>query len=330
MKRFFIIVLVVCCHTVGAVGAEDVAAILRRLDADRLAEREAAEDELIRRGNEIEDVLPTEETLDEHPEFSEEAIHRLKNVYQELRIRTIRESLKKIEFQFVKAEWDENDRSWVTLRVDWPKDVFPIRLAFPMNTIRGRDEDNRLLMPLIRNGTFEIPLGKTRFSGELVFAMQGGLPRSLRGDCLVLLAIGEKTFEFRRFFADSPAAKLERTIRKGQTTVSVESVRFLPVEDSLKSSRLTILFRVRFDQAFAALDSHRTWIYENEVLLRLRSGGQVEPKSVTPVEQSGNDIVLAATFELPKEDEIVALLYTTPTVIIEETLQWNRAHPRRD
>jgi len=313
MKELFVCSLIILCFVAGTVAAEDVSAFLRRLDSDRLAERDAAEAALVRRGPDIEDLLPAEETLDGRPEFSEEVIYRLKNVFQELRLRMIREALEKIEFRLSKVESGGDDRSWVTLRTDWPKGVFPIRLAFPMNAIHGIDTENQTLPPVIQNGVLEIPCGKTQVSGELIFALHGRAPQSVKGNCVVLLAVAEKTFEFRRFFAESPAAKLERTIRKGETTVSVESVRF-------DANRLTVGFRVHFDQALAALESHRTWIYDNEVLLRLRSGGKIKPEAVKPVAQGGNTIVLAATFELPKEDEIVAFHYTTPTIIVEETV----------
>ena len=316
MKERFVCLLIILCFAAGAVVAEDVSSLLRQLDSDRLVERDVAEAELIRRGPEIEAFLPAEETLDGHPEFSEEVIHRLKNVYQELRLRMIRESLEKIEYHLAKVEG--GDRFWVTLRADWPKSVLPIRLAFSMSELQGTDGNDQPLLPVIRSGVLEIPLGKTQFSGELTFALQG-MPQSVKGNCVVLLAVAEKTFEFRRFFADSPAVKLERTIRKGQTTVSLESVRFFSVEDS---NRLTVRFRVHFDQAFMALESHRTWIYDNEVLLQLRSGGKIRPESVAPTEQSGDDIVLAATFKLPKEGEIVAFHYTTPTIIAEETVSF--------
>ncbi len=324
MKTALTTIFLVLFSCAGASAAEDIASLLRQLDADRLVERNTAEAELIRRGFEIEDLLPGEETLEERPEFSEEVIFRLKNVFQELRIRTIRESLEKIEFRLAKIEATGGDRFWATLQADWPKGVFPIRLVFPMNAIHGIDADNQTLSPVIQHGVLEIPLGKTQLSGELAFALRGRPPQAVEGNCDVLLAIAEKTFDFRRFFADSPAAKLERTIRKGRTTVSLESVRFFSTGDSGKSNRLTVRFRVHFDEVFAALESHRTWIYENEVFLLLRSGGKIEPESIKPTEQGGNDIVLAATFELPKgvspKDEIVAFLYTTPTIIVEETV----------
>ena len=314
MKKLFAFFLIALCFAVCAIADEDVSLLLRQLDSDRLADRDAAEAELIRRCPEIEALLPAEETLDDRPEFSEEVIYRLKNVFQELRFRTIRESLEKIEFRLAKVE-SSGDRSWVTLRTDWPKGVFPIRLAFPMNAIQGTDGENHPLVPVVQNGVLEIPLGKTQFFGEIAVALRGGPPQTVKGHCAILLAIGEKTFEFHRFFADSPAAKLERTIRKGRTTVSLESVRF-------DANRLTVRFRVHFDQAFTALESHRTWIYENEAFLRLRSGEKVEPVSVVPVEQGGNEILLAATFKLPKEDTIVAFHYTTPTIIVEETVEF--------
>ena len=313
VKLLFAVFLTILCVAADSVGAEDVSVLLRRLDSDRLAERDAAEAELIRRGNDIEAALPAEETLDGHPEFSEEVIYRLKNVFQELRFCTIRESLEKIEFRLAKIE-SNDDRHWATLRADWPEGV--ICLAFPMNTIQGTDAVGQPLLPVIQNGVLEIPAGKTQRSGELTFALRGEAPQTVKGNCLVLLAIDEKTFEFRRFFADSPAAKLERTIRKGRTTISLETVR-------LETNHLTIRFRVHFDEAFAALESHRTWIGENKVFLRLRSGEKIKPESVNPVEQGGNDIVFSAAFELPKEDEIVAFHYTTPTVIVEETVEFS-------
>ena len=314
MKASVVVFLVALCASAGSVVAEDISVILRRLDSDRLAERDAAETELIRQGPSIEAVLPAEEMLDGNPEFSEEVVYRLKNVFQELRLRTVRESLDKITFCLAKVETGSDGRSWITLRADWPKGVFPIRLAFPMNTIQGIDGENRRFSPVIQNGILEIPLGKTRLSGEFVVGLRGeGRIQSVRGNCAVLLAIGEKTFVFRRFVADSPAAKPERTIRMGQTTVAIESVRF-------DSSRLAIRFGVHFDQAFAALESHRIWIYENEVSLQLRSGDKIKPLSVNPISHGGNSTAFTATFELPKDDDVVAFLYTTPTLIVEESI----------
>ncbi len=305
-------------------GAE-IETLVRQLDADRLRERNAAETALIELGPGIENRLPEEATLADRPELSEEAIFRLKNVFQELRFQTIRDSLQKIRFRIAKTESPSDRRCWVTLQADWPKEVFPIRLLFSMKEIDGFDAEGKPIPPVSRNATLEIPVSKNQTSGELLFAVHGKAPASVAGNCRVLLALAEKSFEFSRFLADSSDGGASRSQRKGRTTVSVESARFFSLKESVGNESLTIRFRVRFDDAFAALESHRTWIYENDVRLRFRSGKSLQPSTFRPTEQGPNEIAFDATFELAasptdRSDEIVAFIYTTPTIIVEETI----------
>jgi len=114
-----------------------------------------------------------------------------------------------------------------------------------------------------------------------------------------------KTETFR--FQDLEQAK-EVEQRIAGVTVMLEGAR--------KNNELwEIRLRVRFDEAGQALQSHRNWIFDNEVRLQNPEGKSITWGSYETTRQTENEVGLAYLFSVESLQGFT-LVYKTPGVIL--------------
>ena len=132
---------------------------------------------------------------------------------------------------------------------------------------------------------------------------------SLKGKLLALLPGRVETFRF---------TKLERaknvSQRKAGVTVVVEEV---GKNDELAEIRL----RVVFDEAAGALESHRNWVFDNEVYLEGPDKKQLKPAAWDTTLQEENEVGIAYLFPL---DSLAGytLVYATPAAIVNVPINY--------
>ena len=77
-----------------------------------------------------------------------------------------------------------------------------------------------------------------------------------------------------------------------------------------------VRIRVRFDDAGNALESHRTWIFDNPAYLEGPDGKTIAPNGYETMAQSENEVGVAFFFTVPIPIDQYNFVYKTPGSII--------------
>jgi len=137
---------------------------------------------------------------------------------------------------------------------------------------------------------------------------------ALRGTLLATLPGRLETFRFR----DLPAARNVRH-RIAETEVALEQVRKSARQAATGGNAAEtweVRIRVRFDDAGDALESHRTWIFDNPAWLQTADGRTIAPDDYETTAQSENEVGVAFFFTIEKPIDRYAFVYQTPGSII--------------
>ena len=73
---------------------------------------------------------------------------------------------------------------------------------------------------------------------------------------------------------------------------------------------------IRYDRAFDALDSHRSWIFENEVHIRRNDGSRVEHHGYEVYRQTESGVGIGYLFELGDAVAGATFIYESPTAVV--------------
>lgn len=164
----------------------------------------------------------------------------------------------------------------------------------------------------------ELPLGEA--GTEISFNMDFEVPKPLEekrvdlsGKATLTVAAGSEEFRFSDLTKDAGAAK-----RRGGVTVTLNEVDFQP--DQKNADRKTARFRitVHYDTGGPAFESHRTWMFHNQVYLEDAKGQKLERGGdFQTVLQTDGGVSVEYNFEnLTGEVGDYKFVYVAPTLII--------------
>jgi hypothetical protein len=315
--------------------------LVRQLDAPQLAQREAAEAELIRRGPAVLDLLPS---AGNRP--SAEVEQRLGRIRQELQhaaadawIRSSAFTFRADAIRLSKILHGETGGRLLTITVEasWDPHLLVIFLKPRMADVHASDQRGDSLpvadadaQPEISvdgaasTAKFDVPL---RLSASDVKQIAG-----LKGKLSVTMAGRMETFRFDRL-ADAK----NRRQRIAGVTVTLGQVRRSgsphpgplpkgegtdvagPHPDPLpkgEGTRWEIDLRVRFDDAGDALASHRQWIFNNPAYLEGPDGKPIAYDTFETTAQSQNELGIAYSFRTDRPLEELTFIYKTPGTIV--------------
>ncbi|GMQ80306.1 MAG: hypothetical protein BMS9Abin04_277 [Planctomycetia bacterium] len=197
----------------------------------------------------------------------------------------------------------------VQIEVAWEPRLAPIGLTQPLCDVRAATADGTPLPPANRSAEVAPTLTAGTTAAELQIPLELP-PRSvthitrLEGTLAVLLPGSMETFRFQQL-----DARPQQQLRRAAVTVTMARPR--------KNNRLwEIQLRVRYDQAFGALASHRGWIFRNECYLLDASDQRIEHVGFETTRQSNVEVGLAYLFDLPGTTQGLALVYQTPGTIV--------------
>jgi hypothetical protein len=198
----------------------------------------------------------------------------------------------------------------VTLEVAWEPRLRPIGLKQRLADITARDELGRPLAVEGPQAETEALLGRDALAVEMdvPLALPAPPPRqiaSLTGSLQAIVPGKVETFRF----ANLLGTKNKVTQRIAAATVVLDQVR-------KNGDTWEVYLRVRFDDAGAALESHRNWILNNEACLEGPDGKLIAPNAVEPTERTGNEAGFRYLFDLKQSPAGMALVYKTPGSII--------------
>jgi hypothetical protein len=156
-----------------------------------------------------------------------------------------------------------------------------------------------------------------------VFSAPSELPESvmfsLRGNFSVKVAAAPTELRFPRLTDAAPLAR-----RRGGVTVTLQRSRFLTTGDGDHRARLRLV--VAYDTGGPAFESHRTWLYHNEVFLVARDGTRlpVNDGFETTAQADGAAVIEYRFKGLPSGNAAeFELVYVAPTLLIDVPVEFD-------
>lgn len=208
----------------------------------------------------------------------------------------------------------------LTLDVAWEPRVRPIVLEQPLAEVSATDDVDNPIEIDGSEGNPEVSVEGANAAVEMDYLLK--LPprsvnqvKSLKGKLTAVVLGRVEAFEFENL--DKTRASQQQ---RGGVTVTVDSCR--------KNDEIyDVQFRVRFDKAANALESHRGWIYNNECYLTAADGSRIENAGLEATLVDTNEVGLSYKFDIGNAKDATGLkfVYKTPAAILKIPVEFELA-----
>jgi len=209
----------------------------------------------------------------------------------------------------------QNNFFQVFLDFGWEPRLQPILVSHVLSELKAVDENGKSLTSDEAQGESEITPEIDASSAELAVPLP--LPdrsikkiASIKGKIELLVPGRIESFEF----ADLDKAKAVEQ-RKASVTVYLDQVR---KNQDVHEVRM----RVKFDKAANALESHRTWIYNNPAYLLDPEGNQIDSAGMEATLQEEAEVGVAYQFVIDAGLKGYKFVYRTPSAIIKVPMEY--------
>ncbi|MEX1096527.1 MAG: hypothetical protein WED34_10800 [Planctomycetales bacterium] len=200
--------------------------------------------------------------------------------------------------------------------------VRPLFLALAAKDVQARSSSGGALIPFAPEAKYELPLADG--GAELSFALDFTVPAEVRPESLA--ANGRMTVqaaagrEAIRFPVLSEASGVSR--RRGGATVAVGKIALGAREGG--AFGVTVPVTVGYDAGGPAFESHRQWVYHNEVYLETKDGGRVplEAPFRTARQADGGAALEYAFRGLAGDPADYRFVYVLPTLIVDVPVEF--------
>ncbi len=201
------------------------------------------------------------------------------------------------------------------LGIGWEPRLQPIALSQPAVDLVAVDENGNRLPPAEPEAVLdvEVPTGTQGTELVLPFALP---PRdvthiaSLQGKLRALVPGRQAEFRF-----DDLAHADGKTQRRGGVQVTVDAVR--------KNNAIwEIHMRLRLDEDNQALQSHRSWVFQNVSVLEGKDGEPIDNVGLETTRQTPNEVGIAYLFDLADGIDGLTWVYRTPAAIVELPVEY--------
>jgi len=201
----------------------------------------------------------------------------------------------------------------VVSNISWEPRLNPISFYHPFESVEAVDDQGNAIEVGQKQGGWNATVhpGMTGMDIEIPLALA---PRSvskiatLRGQFQIVIPGEAEEFVFEGNF------KGKRIPRAG-VTVTVEDIR-------TPGELQQILLRVRFEEAEGALESHLTWVLDNEAYLLDPQGERIEIAGLESRGQRQNEVSVAYLFAHEGGLKDCKFVYKTPTSIVRQTVNY--------
>ena len=201
----------------------------------------------------------------------------------------------------------------VSIEIAWEPRLTPIGLTLPIAELAGRYDDGQKLLPQSSGEFIDIGTSADVCFSEFYLPLQlpdGGPEKisSLRGKIQALLPGRREVFEVS--LVKEPREK----------SIDAMTVR---IDDVRKNGALhEVRVHVDLKNASRALESHRQWIFENPVHLRLADGSTAEHLGMEVFRQTAEGVGVNYLFDIPDDLQDITLVYESPTAVAENEVQF--------
>ncbi|MCG8650836.1 MAG: hypothetical protein MI861_13440, partial [Pirellulales bacterium] len=195
----------------------------------------------------------------------------------------------------------------ISVEISWEPRLTPIGLTLPVAQLAGKLDDNAALKPQESGDTIDVNTSSELAFSEFFMPMQlpAGQPQkidALSGIIRALLPGKQQTFELS---LNKPSDK--KTI--DAMTVQVEAVR--------KNGPLhEIRVGVSLEDADRSLESHRHWIFENEIYIKRNDGSRADHLGFEVYRQGESGVGIGYLFDLGGALDEATLVYQSPTAVV--------------
>lgn len=200
----------------------------------------------------------------------------------------------------------------------------PLFLSFATSDLSVRTADGTQLAPFAPEAKFELPLaeGGTRLSFTTDFIVPAQAPPesvAISGKVTIQTAAGREAVRFPPL---SEASRVSR--RRGGATVALGQIAFHQNQRG-ETFGATLPVTVAYDAGGPVFESHRQWVYHNEVHLETRDGGRVERSAPFRVAgEADGGAMLEYTFpDLRGSPADYRFVYVLPTLFIDVPVKFS-------
>ncbi len=195
----------------------------------------------------------------------------------------------------------------ISLEIAWQPRVTPIGLTLPIAQLLGKLDDGAKLRPQESGDTIDVATNSDIAFSEFFLPMQlpAGQPskvESLSGLVRALLPGKKQTFEM-------PLSKIGDKQTIDSMTVEIESLR---PNGPLHEIRVG----VELKDADRSLESHRHWIFENDVHVIRKDGSRADHLGYEVYRQTTDGVGIGYLFELGETAAESKLIYRSPTAVV--------------
>ena len=201
----------------------------------------------------------------------------------------------------------------INIEIAWEPRLTPIGLTIPIKQLAGQLDDDARLQPQGSGHHIEIATNADLAFSEFFLPMQlpAGQPskiNSLSGAVRAMLPGKQKDFEMPLQEAGTPK-KID------SMTVNVEEIR---KNGPLHELRVSI----QLEDADRSLESHRHWIFENNVYVRRADGSRADHLGYEVYRQSKSGVGIGYLFDLGDAVSSSTLMYRSPTVVMRNEVSF--------
>lgn len=206
------------------------------------------------------------------------------------------------------------------MEVSWEPRLQPFAIVQSLSQLSATDSDGKSLAVAgdaepeasVREGVsaaeLEIPLTLPDRSVKSIAVLKGKILALVPGPAedfrFVALPVAAK---------NAPARRVEQ--RKAATTVFVDHVR-------RNNEAWEVAVRVKFESPGAALESHRSWIFDNSAFFEGADKQPVTPGGIEQTLQSADEFGVNYYFDLKEDPQKLTFVYRTPIVVLEIPLDY--------
>ncbi len=195
----------------------------------------------------------------------------------------------------------------VTLDIAWEPRVTPIGLTIPVDQVTVELDNGQTLRPQESSETIDIATASDIAFSEFFLPLElpGGNARKIErlGGVIEALLPGKR----KRFELDLVGPQTRQTL--DAMTVRVEQTR---PNGPLHEVRVS----VKLENPDRSLESHRQWIFDNEVFVVAADGGRIDHLGFQAYRQASDGVSVGYLFDLGGNLDRQKLIYRSPTAVM--------------
>ncbi|MEO1530205.1 MAG: hypothetical protein AAFX06_32850 [Planctomycetota bacterium] len=200
----------------------------------------------------------------------------------------------------------------LSMQITWQPGMTPIGLTIPVNEVRGKYDDQGTLRPQTTQDSIEIATNNEMAFSEFFLPLELPVDRpkdiaTLQGTIQSLLPGKQHDFEF-----DLTKPGTKQTV--DSMTVELEQV-------SRNGDLYEVRIAIDLEDADRALESHRQWIFQNELRVTDRDGIDRDQLGYELYRQTDSAVGLAYFFDIERIDG-AKLIYRSPTSVTKNTVEF--------